>query len=86
METATIRVWSGVHEAIQSYAKAHDMDASAVASIELMKALFAEKDLPEAAQVAIARDFFDMIGTVLSGSKAELAQWAVKALRSEKSI
>lgn len=84
MESTPIRIWSGVHEAVQSYAKAHKMDASAVASLELMKALFAEKDLPADAQVAIARDFFEMLGTALSDAKTELAQWAVKAMRAGK--
>ena len=84
METTPIRVWSGVHEAIQIYAKSLDQDASSLASIELMKVLIQEDDIPEEAQTALAKAFFQMLGEGISRKKDELAKWAVAALKKAK--
>lgn len=77
METTPVRVWNGVYEAIQTYAKVKDVDASALASMTLMGALFTQKDLPEEAKVTLARDFFQVLGEAMQQSKTELAKWAV---------
>lgn len=84
METSPVRVWGGVHEAIFALAKQQHTDASVLASLLLMKGLFEQKDLPQAAQVAIAKDFFEMLGNAMTESKTELAEWAVKAMQSGK--
>lgn len=82
METTPVRVWSGVYEAIQAYAKDKKMDASALASMTLMGALFTQKDLPEDAQVALARDFFQVLGEAFQQSSTELAKWAVSMTKA----
>jgi hypothetical protein len=84
METTPVRVWAGVHEAIQIYAKEKGMDASALASMELMKALFTEEDLPEQAQTVLARDFFQLLGEGIAEKKDELAKWAVSIGKGKK--
>ena len=61
------------------YAKSKgNMDASTLASMTLAGALFRQKDLPEAAKVALAQDFFQALGETFQQSKAELAKWAVE--------
>jgi len=77
METTPVRVWNGVYEAIQTYAKAKGVDASALASMTLMGGLFTKKDLPEEAKVALAQDFFQVLGEAMQEAKTELAKWAV---------
>jgi hypothetical protein len=77
METTPIRVWDGVYGAIQIYAKKQGMDASTLASIELMRVLFTEENLPKEAQTALARDFFQILGEGIASKKNELADWAV---------
>jgi hypothetical protein len=84
METTPVRVWSGVYEALQIYAKAQDMDASNAASLELMQALMSKDDLPDEAKEPIVRDFFEALGTIITQSKGELAKWAVAALKQKK--
>jgi hypothetical protein len=84
METTPVRVWSGVYEALQIYAKAEEMDASSVASLELMQALMSKEELPEKAKEAIVRDFFEALGTIITESKGELAKWAIAALKQGK--
>jgi hypothetical protein len=76
METQTIRVWTGVYEAIQLYAKSQEMDASALASLKLMQSLFTEDALPEDAKTALARDFFTMLAEGIVENKDALAKWA----------
>ena len=84
METTPVRVWSGVYEALQAYAKAKGQDASAVASTELMSSLFTKEDIPEGAQVLLAREFFQAIAEGISQGKEELAKWSVAMLRAAK--
>ncbi len=84
METTPVRVWSGVYEALQIYAKSQKMDASTVASIALMQALMSKDELPEKAKEVIVKDFFEALGTIISESKGELAKWAMAALKQGK--
>jgi hypothetical protein len=85
METTPVRVWSGVYEALQIYAKSQGMDASTLASFALMEALMSKDELPEKAKEAIVKDFFEALGTIISESKGKLAKWAMAALKQGQS-
>jgi hypothetical protein len=84
METTPVRVWSGVYEALQIYAKANDMDASSAASLELMQALMSKEDLPDQAKELLAKDFFEALSNIIAESKGELAKWAIAAMKKGK--
>jgi hypothetical protein len=84
METTPVRVWSGVYEALQVYAKAKGQDTSGVASTELMSSLFTKEDIPEEAQVLLAREFFQALAEGISQGKDELAKWSVAMLKAAK--
>jgi hypothetical protein len=81
MKTTPVRVWSGVYEALQIFAKAQKMDASTLASIALMQTLMSKEELPEKAKEAIVKDFFEALGTIITESRGELAKWAMLALK-----
>ena len=84
METAPVRIWSGVHEALQLYAADKKWDMSALASFELMRAMFAEEDVPEKAQQALVRAFFEVLGEGLIANREELASWVMGLMKQAK--
>lgn len=84
METAPVRVWSGIHEALQIYTAETGNDMSATASLLIMGAMFEQEDLPEKSQVALVRTFFELVGEQILLQKQNVAEWVVNFLKQAK--